>query len=398
MMRTLHSSFSPRPFALVLLVLLGAALPAGAVQLASVNAAGTATGNSPSSSSALSANGRFVAFQSAATDLAPGGSSVGNLFVRDLLLNTTVLASVNEPPFTGIVSFPRLSADGRYLSYERTKCSFFFCPSDVFVRDLQANTTTLVSVGLDGGPAGGFQPLISADGRHVTFQSISGNLVAHDSNGAVDVFVRDLDAGVTQLASLNAAGTDSGNAASGASSISGDGRFVAFQSDASDLVAGDGNGATDVFVRDLQAGVTYLASGNLAGSGSGNGVSQLPALSADGSRVAFVSAATDLVAADGNGEEDVFVRDLPAGPTRLVSVNMAGTDSGNGISGLPFLTPNGRATSRRSTLPTAAGTSSSAISRPAPPSSSPPTPSRGPWSRGRIPCSIPTSGPRWESR
>jgi Tol biopolymer transport system component len=341
-MMQIHSSFSPRPLALVLLVLHGAALPAGAVQLASVNAAGTATGNSPSSSSALSANGRFVAFQSAATDLVPGGSSAGNLFVRDLLLNTTVLASVNEPPFTGLVSFPRLSADGRYLSYERTKCSFFFCPSDVFVRDLQANTTTLVSVGVDGQPAGGFQPLISADGRHVAFQSISGNLVAHDSNGAVDVFVRDLDAGVTQLASLNAAGSDSGNAASGTSSISADGRFVAFQSDASDLVGGDGNGATDVFVRDLQAGVTYLASGNLAGTGSGNGVSQLPALSADGSRVAFVSAATDLVAADGNGEEDVFVRDLPAGPTRLVSVNMAGTDSGNGISGLPFLTPNGR--------------------------------------------------------
>src|SRR4051812_12374777 len=145
MMRTLHSSFSPRPFALVLLALLGAALPAGAAQLASVNAAGTATGDSSSGGSALSANGRFVAFQSAATDLVPGGTTGVNLFVRDLLLNTTVLASVNEPPFTGTPSFPRLSADGRYLSYERSRCAFFFCPTpdDVFVRDLQANTTTL---------------------------------------------------------------------------------------------------------------------------------------------------------------------------------------------------------------------------------------------------------------
>jgi Tol biopolymer transport system component len=330
----------------VSLVLLWLAVSPAAhpAELVSVNATGTAAGNAASSDFSLSADGRFVAFVSFATDLVPGGTSGGNVFVRDLLLGTTVLASTGDDPRYTLAGTPRISADGHYVAYARSTCVDFFCslPSNVYVRDLQAGTTTLVSVGLDGQPAGGYAPVISADGRHVAFQSAGGNLVPHDSNGLTDVFVRDLDAGVTYLASANAAGGDSGNGASGNPSLSADGRFVAFESDASDLVAGDGNGARDVFYRDLQAGITRLVSANAAGTGSGNGGSGSPSLAADGSRVAFASSASDLVPVDTNGDYDVFVRDLPSGPTRLVSINTAGTDSGNSDSGRPYLTPNGR--------------------------------------------------------
>src|SRR4029079_8839144 len=106
---------------------------------------------------------------------------------------------------------------------------------------------------------------ISQDGRHVAFASASANLVPNDSNGTLDVFVRDLDAGITRLVSVNAAGAGSGNGLSSGPALSADGRFVAFQSEASDLVTGDANGRGDVFVRDIQAGITYLASINATG-------------------------------------------------------------------------------------------------------------------------------------
>ena len=114
-------------------------------------------------------------------------------------------------------------------------------------------------------------PAISADGRFVAFNSEASDLVANDTNGTSDVFVRDLQLGTTTLVSVNRFGTGSGNSSSGASVISADGRFVAFASDASDLVANDINGATnDVFVRDLQLGTTTLVSINRFGTGSGN--------------------------------------------------------------------------------------------------------------------------------
>jgi Tol biopolymer transport system component len=335
----------PKTSSWILLAVLLASAPLAGAELASLNSQGTAAGNSQSNNPSLSANGRFVAFQSSATDLVPGGTPPGvNIFVRDLLTGATVLASVNEAPYVGPASFPHISADGRYVAYQRSTCtSNPFCPtSDIFVRDLQAGTTTLVSAAPGGNPAGGFGPVISADGRHVAFQSISSAIVPGDTNGAVDVFVRDLDAGVTRLASVNAAGTGSGNGTSRNPALSADGGVVAFESDASDLVSGDANGATDVFVRDLDAGVTRLASVNAAGTGSGNAASVIPTLSSDGSRVAFTSNASDLVPVDTNGSADVFVRDLPAGPTRLVSINREGTNSGNSDSGRSYLTPSGR--------------------------------------------------------
>jgi Tol biopolymer transport system component len=334
----------PRPLLLFLLPLLLAALPLPGADLVSLDAMGTAPGNSGSFAASLSADGRFVAFTSIATNLIPGGTPQFNVFVRNLRTGVTVLASVNDPPYTGIPGDAHLSADGRYVAYERSTCTSVICVDfAIFVRDLQTGTTTLVSVDRNGMPGQAYGPVISADGRHVAFVGVGNNFVPNDTNGANDVFVRDLDAGITRLASINAAGTASGNGASSGPVLSADGRFVAFASDASDLVAGDGNGAADVFWRDLLTGTTRLVSANLAGTGTlGTPSSGDPGISADGSRVSFVSNASDLVATDTNQTFDVFLRDLPDGPTRLISINDTGTDSASGGGGRAFLTPNGR--------------------------------------------------------
>jgi Tol biopolymer transport system component len=146
----------------------------------------------------------------------------------------------------------------------------------------------------------------------VAFQSIASDLVANDTNEeADDIFVRDLKRGTTTLVSVNGAGTGSGNDASFEHTLSADGQVVAFTSSASDLVANDTNEEVqDVFVRDLKRGTTTLMTINSTGTGSGNGDS-LSRLSADGRVVAIESSASDLVANDTNGAVDIFVRPIP---------------------------------------------------------------------------------------
>jgi Tol biopolymer transport system component len=330
-------------------------LQTGNTTQASVNRAGTDSGNDNSGSPVLSADGRFVAFASSATDLVPThilGGRGPNVFVRDLQTGTTTLASVNlagtDGGNGGSVA-PVISADGRFVAFESFASDLVANDTngtdDVFVQDLLMGTTTLVSVNRAGTGSGNNRsgtPLLSATGRFVAFVSEASDLVPNDGNGTWDVFVRDVQIGTTTLVSVNQGGTDSGNRASGNDTVrrdfklSPDGRFVVFASLASDLVATDTNGVDDVFIRDLQAGTTVLVSVNGAGTNSGNRLSVLPSVSADGRFVAFQSNASDLVANDTNGTADVFVRDLQTGTTTLVSVNRTGTNSGNHLS---FLMP-----------------------------------------------------------
>ena len=164
------------------------------------------------------------------------------------------------------------------------------------------------SAGVQGNLRSGiYKPSVSADGRYVAFESAASNLVAGDTNGYIDVFVRDRKLHRTYLVSVSSAGVQ-GNDASFDPSISADGRYVAFESDASNLVAGDTNGYPDVFVRDRKLHRTYLVSVDSAGV-QGNNDSYDPVISADGRYVAFTSAASNLVTGDSNGFEDVFVRD-----------------------------------------------------------------------------------------
>jgi hypothetical protein len=171
-----------------------------------------------------------------------------------------------------------------------------------------APATTRVSVHSDGTQANGhsYDPSTSADGRYVAFESYATNLVVNDTNGWGDIFVHDRQTGTTSRISVDSSGTQ-GNDDSYHPSISADGRFVAFHSYATSLVTGDTNGSWDVFVHDRQTGTTARVSVHSAGTQC-NGDSYYPSISADGRFVAFYSEATNLVTGDTYGVRDIFVR------------------------------------------------------------------------------------------
>src|SRR6476661_2534745 len=185
-------------------------------------------------------------------------------------------------------------------------------------------TITRVSVDSAGNQANGFSNAysISANGRFVAFQSQASNLVPGDTNNKNDIFVRDLLTNTTTRVSVDSAGNP-GNSPSNYSAISADGRFVAFQSYASNLVPGDTNNKNDIFVRDLSTNTTTRVSVNSAGI-QGDENSFNPSISADGRFVAFSSAASNLVPGDTNNKQDIFVRDLSTNTITRVSVDSAG--------------------------------------------------------------------------
>jgi Tol biopolymer transport system component len=295
-----------------------------------------AVGDSNSFRSSTSANGRYVAFASNADNLDPGSDdAVSDVFVRDLQTNTTTLVS-RASGATGAVgdggSFdPSISPDGRYVAFDSEADNLD--PesdddvSDVFVRDLQQHTTTLVSRA--SGPAGtvgdgvdgSFLPSISTDGRRVAFESDSENLDPDSNDAVYDVFVRDLQAGTTTLASRATGATGAvGDQQSFDVSLSGDGRRVAFESDADNLDPDSNDAVTDVYVRDLDADATILVSRASGGAGPvGDGGSHRPSISADGRQVAFDSVADNLDSASNDAITDVFVRDFQTNTIILVS-------------------------------------------------------------------------------
>lgn len=198
-----------------------------------------------------------------------------------------------------------------------------------------------------GGNGDSSLPLPSADGRFVLFTSVANNLVIASNNAAptvsgllppLNAYLRDRSNAVTTLISVNLAGTNGGNGDSYAVGISTNGHYVLFETSASDLIAGDTNNASDVVVRDLWAGTNILVSAATNGL-TGNGASDSAVMTPDGRYVAFVSAASNLVAGDTNGIRDVFVRDVVTGTTTLVSV---GAQMSQGSSEAPLITPDGR--------------------------------------------------------
>src|SRR5438094_669752 len=196
-------------------------------------------------------------------------------------------------------------------------------------RSADAQTTERVSVASGGteGNGASLSSALSADGRFVAFVSAATDLVAADTNGVSDVFVHDRQTGMTARVSVASGGTQA-NGVSCSPALSADGRLVAFQSDATNLVVGDTNGKTDVFVHDRQTGTTERVSvasgGGTQGTGNSGGFFAFPALSADGRLVAFQSDATNLVAGDTNGATDLFVHDRQNGTTARASAPPGG--------------------------------------------------------------------------
>jgi len=312
-----------------------------------ITRAGGAQGNGDSDLGfALNSTGQFVAFSSQASNLLVGDTnSTYDVFLFNRQTGATTRESVGlgVPPLQadGASTFPSISADGRYVAFESLAENLVGpgqdtnLRSDIFVRDRTLAVTERASVALGGFPTqpdgDSNKPSISADGRYVAFFSFATNLVAGDTNGAADVFLFDRQlAAPTQRVSVGAGGVQ-GDGASVVfgQAVSNDGTRVAFESAATNLVAGDGNGAKDVFV--WTSGTTALVSVNSAGTGPGNGESRVSAISGNGRYVVFESDATDLVASDNNGVTDIFVRDLTAGTTTRVSVGAGGAQA-NGAS------------------------------------------------------------------
>jgi hypothetical protein len=257
---------------------------------------------------------------------------------------------------------PILTADGRYVLFTSTANNLTVTsvsnnpPSlslpahlNVFVRDRTNRTTTLASINLNGAGANGnsFPAAISTDGRYALFESTASDLVPGDTNGVSDIFVRDLVAGTTALVSVSTNG-GCGDGASPSATMSPDGRFVVFVSLADNLVPGDTNGIADVFLRDLQAGTTTLVSVGASASGAVllQSGSAAPEISADGRYVAFYSTATNLVPGVGVSGE-IYVRDVVGASTTWASVNaraLASTlvGSSNVVSYNPALSADGK--------------------------------------------------------
>lgn len=293
----------------------------------------TFAGNQDSRPS-ISADGRFVAFDRAAGDILIDPEF--DVFLRDRLAGTTEKVSVTTDgeKATGDSFAPFTSADGRFVAFHSDATNLVAGGSNgethVFVRDRQSGTTEIVSV--DSNEAEGNDTSssvsISADGRFVAFQSDATDLVTGDSNGQSDVFVRDRQMGTTERVSLANNG-DQANSRSYYTSISADGRFVAFTSLATNLVAGDTNVDEDVFLRDRLAGTTERVSVD-SGEAQANGGSRAPSLNADGAFVAFHSLASNLVPGDTNGATDVFLRDRLTGTTERISVKSGGGQASRG--------------------------------------------------------------------
>jgi len=313
----------------------------------SVDSAGN-LGNSGSYNPSISADGRFVAFSSGASNIVPGDTNnTYDIFVRDRLTNTTTRLSVDSAGNQADRNSDgaSISADGRFVAFNSdasnivpgdTNNSF-----DIFLRDRLTNTTTRVSLDSAGNQGNRFSynPSISADGRFVAFSSFASNIVPGDTNGDSDIFVRDTLTNTTTLVSVDSAGNQ-GNSQSFITSISADGRFVAFTSNASNLVPGDTNDDPDIFVRDRLTNTTTRVSVDSAGN-QANYNSYNPSISADGRFVAFSSVASNIVPGDANNSFDIFVRDTLTNTTTGVSVDSAG-NPGNIMSGSPSISADGR--------------------------------------------------------
>jgi Tol biopolymer transport system component len=318
----------------------------GAISLVSVGLNGVPS-NGDSQRATVSTDGRFVAFWSAADNLVDGDTNgVTDAFVRDRQTNTTTRVSVGPDgrQANGASARPVISGDGNLVAFESAASNLL--PDnvlgkkgdtngvrDVYVYNRSAQTTVRVSVGSDGkeGRGESVRPSISADGHYVAFQSLAAFDPA-DTNGKTDVYVHDMSSGTTQLVSVSPGGAV-GDQGSFSPSVSADGRYIAYWSNAHNLVADDTNGVADVFVADRTTGRTERVSVGTDGAES-DGASSDPSISRDGRYVSFWSAATNLVPGDTNGKRDVFVVDREKGTTQRVSVASDGTQ-GNGDSYSP---------------------------------------------------------------
>jgi Tol biopolymer transport system component len=345
-------------FAMLVLAVTGA-LSGGIAGTTRVSVSGGGVqGDRDTYASGISANGRFVLLSSLATNLVPADTNNRwDVFVHDRTTGATSRVSVASDgaqarpardPFGGSTA-GGISASGGYVVFQSDAPNLVRGDTnhaeDVFLHDLATGRTRRVSVGRGGGQANGpsWFPAISADGRYVAFQSLASNLVAGDTNGLSDVFVRDLATGRMTRVSVTSRGAQArcnlGYCESTEPALSAHGRYVAFESSATNLVPGDTNRLGDVFVHDRRTGkterVSVTSAGRQAGADRTNNGSNAPVISADGRYVAFHSADSNLVRGDTNRTFDVFVHDRETGRTTRISLSSSGAQAnGENLGGL----------------------------------------------------------------
>lgn len=300
----------------------------GTTSRISANAAGQggdAASGSPLNrgrAASISADGARIVFHSDATNLISlDKNSSSDIFMYDRSLGRLQVVSTSTSGSIGNASsyVPAIDANGDAVVFESLASNLIPIDrneaSDIYFKKLSNDSTQCVSIGTDGAVANGgsYAPQISSDGTYVVFESDATNLVSGDTNSLRDVFMRNMSSGRNELISVASDGTLANGASSGAV-VSADGNIVAFKSDASNLVSGDTNGVSDVFVRDRAAGTTKRISldsdGKQANAASGVGALSI---SQDGSFVAFTSNASNLVPGDTNGKADVFIYDVVLG-------------------------------------------------------------------------------------
>lgn len=315
-------------------------------------------GDGSSSRTSISADGRFVAFQSSASNLVPGDTNGrSDIFLNDRKTGITELISIGSDgsgASAGSLA-PSVSGNGGLVAFQSAASNLVADDTngdwDVFVRDRSTGTMELMSMATDGsqGNDGSFAPSFSADGRFVAFYSDASNLVPDDTNNAPDVFVHDRETGTTERVSVGPDGSQGtarpapplgfpSNGGSYFPSISGEGRYVSFWSSASDFVPDDTNERSDVFVHDRDTGTTERVS---LGPEEGDGHSYTSSISADGRYVAFESWASNLVPGDTNRAPDVYLHDRLTGETQRISVGWGGSQ-GDDYSFSPSISGDGR--------------------------------------------------------
>ncbi len=328
-------------------------LATGAIKLVSTDAAGV-QGNDGSYEPVFSPDGTKVAFYSSASNLAGhDGNGVPDIFVKTLETGAIKCISTDAAGtrWNDTSYDPKFSPDGTKVAFSSYASNVV--PGDtnstvsIFVKDLTNETVSFVSTNASGEHGNGFSadPVFSPDGTKVAFRSTASNLVPGDTNGSSDIFVKDLTNGTVSIVSTNAAG-EHGNGFSDDPVFSPDGTKMAFRSEASNLVPGDTNGTADVFVKDLATGAIARISTDSAGA-QANGGSGEPVFSPDGTKVAFRSDASNLVAGDTNSRADIFVKSLATGAIERISTDAMGVQ-GNGYSDEPVFLPDGTKVAFRS--------------------------------------------------
>jgi len=291
-------------------------------------------GNEKSENPSISADGRYIAFESKASNLVLNDTNnIPDIFVHDRVTARTELVSVasNGTQANSISSNPIISADGRYVAFASLASNLVTADtngrSDIFVHDRITGETRRVSVnseGVEGDNDSSYRPAIAQtnEGVLVAFQSSAGNLISDDTNNVTDIFIHNLTSRITERASITWNGRQA-NSTSIEPAMSADGRYVAFASFSSNIVPSDRNGDYDIFVHDRFEATVIRASVSSSGE-EGNDSSRHPAISFYGQEVTFQSVATNLVANDLNGKQDLFLHRLQSSETKLVSLSSTG--------------------------------------------------------------------------